>query len=237
MDINKIIEERDRILTVLRGKTGSFYLAGGTALSLYYFHHRESYDIDFFAKGFSKTLVEEIISHITESIRKKATLEKVQDQKDKAQVMIYYFEIDKENLIKVDFVEDVCRLIKPLKNVDGIPVLSIEDIYIRKIYAACGSAVIEDDIGKKVFIGGRQTARDFFDLFYLSKTFMPLSKFAFQHCSEPQLESIVVWYRRYDRMSMIDGLLEIVTDKKVDYREMENHFKYEIETIIRQETE
>jgi len=237
MDNKKIIEERDRILTVLRGKTGRFYLAGGTALSLYYFHHRESYDIDLFTKEFSKTLVEEIVSHISNSIEKKGVLDREQEQKDKVQVMVYLFRIDEENVIKIDFVEDAYRLIKPPKSVDGIPVLSIEDIYIRKIYAACGSASREDDVGRKMFIGGRQTARDFFDLYYLSKTFMPLSKFAFQYCNEPQLESIVVWYRRYDRMSMMDDLLEITTDKIVDYREMERHFKKEIESIIRGETE
>jgi len=62
---------------------------------------------------------------------------------------------------------------------------------------------------------------------------MPLSKFAVRYCSEAQRESIVVWYRTYDRVSIKLGLNDIVTDKEIDYRTIEKHFKNEIEQIIK----
>ena len=43
-----------RILSVLANEINEYYLAGGTALSFVYFQHRESYDLDFFTKEFSK---------------------------------------------------------------------------------------------------------------------------------------------------------------------------------------
>lgn len=235
--MEKILFERDRALKILSGKIEGFYLAGGTALSLFYFHHRESYDLDFFTKEFLRPNVEKIVSELSKSTGRKIELYKVGGGKDKAQVLIYYLLIDKDNALKIDFVEDVYGLLKPTKIIDGIPVLSIEDIYIRKIFAACGTRQTEDLTGKKAFLGGRQEARDFFDLYFLSTTFMPLSKFAFEHFNEPDRERIVVWYRTYDRMCLIDGVLEIRTDKKVDYRKMENHFKEEIEQIIKKELE
>ena len=61
---------------------------------------------------------------------------------------------------------------------------------------------------------------------------MPLSKFAVEYCDAAQIESIVVWYRTYDRVAIKLGLLDIITDKKVDFQEMERHFRYEIDQMI-----
>ncbi len=231
--MEKVLIERDRVLKALAGKIDGLYLAGGTALSLFYFHHRESYDLDFFTKEFSQSKIKNIISDLTKSIDRRIELERAQDQKDKAQLMIYHLRIDKDYLLKIDFVEDVYELVKPVKVIDGIPVLSLEDIYVRKIFAACGSRKTVDLIGRENFMGGRQQARDFFDLYFLSTTFMPLSKFAFEHCSEVQRESIVVWYRAYSRSFMQQSILDIETDKKVYFRDMDTHFKREVDQMIR----
>jgi hypothetical protein len=146
-------------------------------------------------------------------------------------MLVYSYEVG-ENELKIDFVEDVYGLIKTPKIVNGIPVLEKEDIYIRKIFAACGGYAVMNEIGKKEFKGGRQEAKDFFDLYFLSTTFMPLSKFAIEHCNSTQIESIVVWYRTFNRMEMKLGLQDIRTDKKVDFQEMERHFRYEIDQMI-----
>lgn len=235
--MEKVLIERDRVLKALAGKIDGLYLAGGTALSLFYFHHRESYDLDFFTREFSQSKIKNIISELAKSTGQKIELEIVQDKKDKAQIMIYHLRINKDELLKIDFVEDVYELLKPLKILDGIPVLSLEDIYIRKIFAACGSHKTINLTGKGTFIGGRQQARDFFDLYFLSTTFMPLSKFAPEYCSEPQRESIAVWYRAYNRSSMQMDVLDIETDKKVSFRDMDNHFKQEVGQMVRKEFE
>jgi len=162
---------------------------------------------------------------------------KTQEKKEFAQMMIYYLYVNKDETLKIDFVEDVYELLKPVKIIDGIPVLSIEDIYIRKILAACGSDKTVDIIGREIFKGGRQEARDFFDLYFLSTTFTPLSKFAFDYCSDPQRESLSVWYRIYNRSLMQMDVLDIATDKNVSFRDMDNHFRREIEQIVRKEFE
>ena len=61
-----IIKEIGRVLKALSGKMEGYYLVGGTALSLFYFQHRESYDLDLFSKEFSKKRIENIhaIAHM-----------------------------------------------------------------------------------------------------------------------------------------------------------------------------
>ncbi len=226
---------RDKAVKALSGKAGGFCLAGGTALSLFYFHHRESYDLDFFTKDFSQVKAENIIGYLKKTLGLKAELIGSQVKKDKAQVLIYSLKMKGETVLKIDFVEDLYEIIKPPKIVDGIAVMSIEDIYIRKLFAACGSLGTTDFTGKKSFIGGRQDAKDFFDLYFLSKTFMPLSVFAVKYCGAAQIESIIVWYRTYDRLSIKLGLNDIMTDKRFDYQEMERYFKHEIEEIVKKE--
>ena len=218
-----------------QGKAIGFYLGGGTALSLFYFGHRESYDVDFFTKEFSVKQISDIIAQLSESIKADIKLQAEEQRKDGVRMMRYSLAIDEKYSLKIDFIEDVYKLIKPLKTIDDIPVLSIEDIYLRKLFAICGSSETTDDIGRKVFIGGRQEAKDFFDLYFLSVTFMPLSKFALQFCSPSQIESIIVWYRTYKRADMKLGLKDIITDKHIDFHNIERHFKVEIENMIKGE--
>jgi len=229
--MNPIIEEINRVLKALSGKVEGYYLTGGTALSLFYFEHRESYDLDFFFKEFSKNRIEDIIKNLSVDIGKKISLIGEETGKGKAKVLVYSYKV-KEDTIKIDFVEDAYRLIKSPRIINGIPVLEKEDIYLRKIFAACGSYATINEIGNKEFKGGRQESKDFFDLYFLSTTFMPLSRFAVKYCDPAQIESIVVWYRTYDRTAIKLGLLDIITDKKVEFQEIERHFRNEINQMI-----
>jgi predicted nucleotidyltransferase len=231
----KILKEIGRTLKALSGKLGPFYLAGGTALSVFYFHHRESYDLDLFSREFSRDRAKEIIRDLSKATGRVIKLDKEQNKNGLIRMVVCFLYITKEETLKIDFVEDSQELLKPIKIVDGIPVLSIEDIYIRKILAVCGSSETLDMTGRKMFKGGRQEARDFFDLYFLSATFMPLSKFAFEYCTGPQRESLQVWYRTYNRSFIQVSILDIATDKKVSFREMDHHFKKEIENIVRKE--
>lgn len=230
--MDKIMEIRDKALKKLANKLGDFYLAGGTALSLFYFQHRESYDLDFFTKGFSRLKIEEIMSGLSRDMGLAIELSAEQNKQGFARMMVYSLKIDDNSSLKIDFVEDVYKLLKSLKEIDGISILAIEDIYLRKILTACGSITTVDSVGRNLFTGGRQEAKDFFDLYFLSKTFMPLSSFVNEYCQQPQKESIIIWFRTYDRFEMKTGLLEIITNKKVTFQEMELHFKEEIEKII-----
>lgn len=230
--MDNIISARNEVLKQLANKLGGFYLAGGTALSLVYFQHRESYDLDFFTKDFSKAKIEILMSGLSEDIGLKVRLEGEVDRKGLARMLVYSLIIDENKSLKIDFIEDVNRILEPLRIVDGVPVLSKQDIYFRKILTACGSMSAIDSLGRGVFIGGRQEAKDFFDLYYLSKTYMSLSDFAAKYCQQPQKESIIVWFRTYNRLEIKLGLKEIITDKEVSFLEMEKHFKDEVNKII-----
>ena len=234
--MKKVIKLRGDILEALKGKLDGFVLSGGTALSVYYFRsHRESYDLDFFAKIFARQKIESLMSSLSKLLSLKINLSEEQKRKDLAQMMVYYAVKDPKNSIKIDFVQDVHRIIKPYNIVNGIPVMSIEDIYLRKIYAICGVFLTADEAGKRQFAGGRQDAKDFFDLFYLSSGFMPLSRFAEEYCNALEKESLVVWHSRYDRLAMKTGLLEIRTTQEIDYRRIEKHFNSEIEKLIKED--
>lgn len=129
--MQRILKLQDKILELLSNRVNDFYLAGGTALARYYFQHRVSYDLDFFTKHYSRKRITEIISYLKHKIKKEIELKACQSQKEKTQMSIYYI----DGILRIDFIKDEIELIKPLKNFNGINVLSLEDIYLRKIYA------------------------------------------------------------------------------------------------------
>lgn len=240
--MERILKLRSNILNMLKGKLQGFLMAGGTALSLYYFNHRESYDLDFFTKDFSVKKVTSLISVIEKELGITIKLLRRQSVKKEAEIIVCHIPVvkdkpvdvdDNKTYLKIDFIEDVYRDIAPNNLVaNNIPVMSKENIYLRKIYAACGIFKIEDETGRKRFIGGRQEAKDFFDLYYLSQIFMPLSIFASRYCTLDEQESIVRWYRTYDRFSMKTGMLDIITEQKIDYNIMEQHFASQANSLI-----
>jgi len=231
--MKKVVDVMRDVLGRLSGKLEGFYLAGGTALSLYYFHHRESYDLDFFTKDFKKELIRSLVSEVCDSLSLKGSLVMDLNQKGRARIVQYTLLIPKgDRELRLDFVEDVFPLVRPPQSIDGVPVLSKEDIYLRKIYAAAGTLGVLDETGRSKALGGRQEAKDLFDLYFLSKTFEPLSKFAARHCGAAEKENLVTWYRSFDRQEMRLGLREIRTDKEIDFREIDRHFKTEVEKML-----
>jgi len=231
--MDDILDLRDRVLKMLQNKLGGFYLAGGTGLSLFYYHHRESFDLDFFTKDFSRIKIVRLMEELGDIFKMDLELSKERAQKDRAKVMVYLLKLNKESSLKIDFIEDNFKLIKDLNIINGVPVLSLEDIYLRKIYMVSGVLQESDFVGRARIIGGRQNAKDFFDLYFLSTTFMPLSKFLSLYCDQLQIENIIIWYRSYNRMDIKLGLKDLITDKLIDYNIMERHFKSEIDKIVR----
>lgn len=231
--MRKVIDVMKDVLKEFSGKLDGFYLAGGTALSLYYFRHRESYDLDFFTKDFKKELIRLLVSGVCGSLGLASKLIMDLNQKGRARVIQYTLSIpESDRDLRLDFVEDVFRLIQTPQLIDGVPVLSKEDIYLRKIYAVAGTLGIIDEIGRSQALGGRQEAKDLFDLYFLSKTFVPLSIFAAKYCDATEKENLVTWYRSFDRQEMKLGLSEIRTDKEIDFREVDRHFRAEIEKML-----
>lgn len=230
MDINFSLPAK--VIAFLRSELDDFYLAGGTALSMFYYEHRESFDLDFFTKGFSRERVFKIVDNLAKDSQWQVELLSEQNKEGLIQVAIYIVHIDSENKCKIDFVEDYLKLLKPLKRVDGINVLSLEDIYLRKIYAIAGHIQTLNDIGQKVMLGGRQSAKDFYDIYCLSTITMPLSEYVSRYCNAAITEAVIRWYLTYDRTDIKIDLLGLVTKVEPDFKLMETHFKKEIDKLL-----
>lgn len=221
------------VLKALSGKIDRFYLAGGTALSLFYFQHRLSVDLDFFTPDFRYSDVKRIIAYLEGSLNKKIKLLRQNIKEDSVKIAVFNILFSANDTLKMDFVEDTVKLLKEPKIVNGIRILSLEDIYLRKLYALAGMVRAFDETGRDRFLGGRVEAKDFFDIYCLSIMVMPLSKFVSKYCSNTVIvEGIIKWFRTYDRMAIIDGILSLNMNKGVDYRTMEKYFKTEVNKII-----
>ncbi len=242
--LEPILDLRTKVMKSLNGKVNDFFLGGGTALSLHYLHHRESFDLDFFTKDFSESRIKAIISEIENSLGIKITVNAIVVLENRAKIWRgfvplsgeeHFDEDDDKNSLKIDFIEDVYDDIPSCKIViDGIPILSPENIYLRKIYAICGVLETEDEIGEKRFVGGRQEAKDFFDLYFLSKDYMRLSQFVAKHRPKEK-DKVITWYSGYNREEMKLGINELIVSKETDFHSIERHFKKEIDDIIEQE--
>lgn len=223
---------QEKVLKSLAGKIDEFYLAGGTALSLFYFQHRLSVDLDFFTSNFRLARVKEMVEYLESALSKKIELTGQSLDGKTAKILIYNIHFSAKDTLKIDFVEDALGLIKPTRIVEGIRILSLEDIYVRKLYAICGAVSTVDTIGRGEILGGRLEAKDFYDLYFLSNTFMSLPKFIEKYGNPVIIEGLVRWFRSYDRMAMMDGVLTLDVNKKADYKKMEAYFKKEIDKII-----
>lgn len=228
-----------KVLKALSGKIDDFYLAGGTALALFYFQHRLSIDLDFFtpAKYFSSKRVDQIAALLKAAVDRPISLAAQNLNKRQTRMMIYNIHFTKQEVLKIDFVEDIFPLLAPPKAIDGVRVLSLEDIYLRKLYAICGALPALDETGREHFIGGRAAAKDFYDLFYLSHTFMPLSKFVAKYGNRQMIQGVIAWFNSYGRMAMMDGVLNLDTAHKPDCKIMEKHFAQEVDKIVGKEIE
>ncbi|HNX69336.1 MAG TPA: nucleotidyl transferase AbiEii/AbiGii toxin family protein [Candidatus Omnitrophota bacterium] len=231
--MQRILKAQEQVLKVLSGKMDGFYLAGGTALSNYHFqHHRESYDLDFFSQKYDPAQVDGIAAHLESRTRKKMKVAVREEGKKKfADIRRYDLAIDRKNALRIDFVRDVHDLLEPLMEVNGIPVLSLADIYLRKIFAVTGVIAKPGVTGRTVTEGGRQTARDLFDLYHLSLRAEPLASFAQKHCDDLRIEGLCNWFRSFDRTAIKIELAEIRTSNPVEFREIDRYFAREIERL------
>lgn len=227
-----LLEFQDKVLEALKGQATPFYLAGGTALSKFYFQHRDSYDLDFFTQDYSTEHIGVLVDWLAKTTRKKVRLIRESQKEGFAKLRIYELAFVKGQALKIDFVEDFTPLIGPLKQIDGINVLSLDDIYLRKIHAIAGTFPKIDRTGQKYFLGGRQEAKDYCDLYQLSSTYLRLSEFVHGHCDDLQKEALVRWYHVYNRLEIKIGLTELKTRIPIEFSALERHFKKEIDTVI-----
>jgi predicted nucleotidyltransferase component of viral defense system len=120
-----------------------FYLAGGTALALY-FQHRQSDDLDFFSEY--KVEPQRLLKEISQF---ESSIENIRIDEGTLLVNI--------NQVKVSFMEYQYPLLKPFNHWEKNHLASIEDIACMKMIA----------------IASRSERKDYYDLFEILKTLSP----------------------------------------------------------------
>ncbi len=144
MKLKGISKKQKEILEIVvkYGIPDNFYLAGGTALVIY-FQHRYSDDFDFFGEEFD---IEKMKVKINNLLKNEKINFKTLDEKEDTYIFLL-------NEVKVSFFKYLYPIIRPLKAVEGINIASIEDIIAMKAVA-----IIQ-----------RGTRKDFFDIWHLIK--------------------------------------------------------------------
>jgi len=204
--ISYIKSEQRKIARLITGKFRKYYLTGGTALS-FYFDHRFSQDLDFFTQDYRKEDPERIMNYISKESGFDFKLEAEQDNPRLIPMKVYSLGLKRRCVLKIDFVQDFEKNIKRIKN--GLHCL--EDIYCRKISAAVGTTKKQDKTGR-IISAGRQSAKDLFDLYYLSKHRRVLSEFFFEYFPYDKAEALIAWYRGFNRMDLKIELLDLVPE-------------------------
>ena len=167
---------QDRVLASLLGLNDRQFskakLCGGTALARCWLHHRVSYDLDFFLPhGFQAI-------PLSSSLKRGGIALEVSvmtDDPHKAN-QLHGFIVHAGKRLKVSFIEDSYFDVYPAVQAKlGDLTVNTEDLaglYHRKLRTVSGRLSEGSEV-----VGGRQTARDLFDLYVLSKTYMPIREF------------------------------------------------------------
>lgn len=218
--ISYIKGEQKKVAEIVTKKFKEYYLTGGTALS-FYFAHRFSEDLDFFTQEYRKEEPERIMNFISKETGFNFKLDAEQDNPKLIPMKVYFLELRRGCVLKMDFVQDFQKNIKGIKN--GLH--SLEDIYYRKISAGIGLVKKQDATGR-IIQAGRQSVKDLFDLYYLSEHYQPLSEFFFEYFSYDKAEALIAWYKGFNRMDLKVGLLDLVP--RIDTAEVIKHMDDEI---------
>jgi len=143
-------------------------LAGGTALARYYLNHRISYDLDFFVG--QDFLPERLAINLGREGFRLTDLHLEHDGQWTSQLHAQT-DIEGES-IKISFVADIYDGMWNKVTFDPVMTEEIGGLYHRKLRTISGNQTHQ---GKHQ--GGRQKARDLFDLFVLNKEIKPIHAF------------------------------------------------------------
>lgn len=217
-----VIKEQKRITDLVVKEFPKYYLTGGTALA-FYFNHRYSEDLDFFSQQYQKSDPDKIMKFISKETGFDFKLDAVQDNPKLIPMKVYFIELKDKQVMKIDFVKDYVENVGSTK--EGLH--SLDDIYLRKLYAAIGMQDKEHETGRELATG-RQSIKDLFDIYYLSSNYKPVSEVFFEYFPYNQAKRLDAWYRGFDRSETRLGLMDLVP--KLDTSKL---FKYLDGEILR----
>lgn len=222
------------ILKIFSVQAKDFALAGGTAIELYYLHHRFSADLDFFSRKYNLLEIDSLIAAFKKSAYKKIQLESEFVASSRAKVRFYTMAVKGSSRpLKIDFVEDVLFDKPVIRKIKGVRVYSIENLYLQKIIAISGINAEVDETGREI-TEGRKEARDVFDMYMLSKEIQPLHLFLKNTPSQYQ-RGIIHWFRTFSRQELKLALMDLdIYDTEFDSREMIVYLEDEVKLFIKE---
>ena len=209
MAYNKLYERQDRILRKVFESEGTLFpgarviLVGGTALARCYLKHRTSYDLDFFVNArFDPAVMQARLAGAGITIQ---SVESVTDPM--YAVQLHGLSDVSGEMLRISVVEDLYAGMFPVQTVSGIRTETIEGLYHRKLRTITGSGGKTSSTGRTMPAGARQTARDLFDLYVLSKEIRPLLEFVRHinaHCAAFPEALLVSGLRAIRWMELMD---------------------------------
>ena len=220
------------ILKAFSACSERFALAGGTALELFYLHHRFSADLDFFSQEYSSARVEKIVKNLELAVKGKIRVESEIELPGKSRVKVYSFAAkESARNLKIYFVEENLIKAPRIRKFAEVPVYDAQDIYYQKISAIAGAGERKDEFGRDMQ-SGRNQPRDVFDVYSLSRKIVPLSVFLRKLPAGIQ-RRIVHWYRNFSRQELKLGVLDLdIYDNNFDARKMVIYIENEIKDFI-----
>ena len=232
--ISRIREVQKLVLNIFSREAGDFALAGGTALELYYLHHRFSADLDFFSPKYDTSEIDHLISVLKKHVDERIYMESDFVATNKAKVRFYTIPVkNSPRPLKIDFIEDVLFDEPAVLEIENVRVYSVENIYLQKVVAIAGTKIETDEIGRQV-MEGRGEARDVFDVYMLSKNIQPLHIFL-RRVPDPWQKGTVHWYRTFSRQDLKLALIDLnIYDTKFSSTEMIVYLENEIKQFIKE---
>jgi predicted nucleotidyltransferase component of viral defense system len=158
---------QNRVLTEMGKLEVPFYLTGGTALSRCYLDHRWSDDLDFFSNSdleFSEH-VKRVFKNVLVKFRHDLSGQIISE--DFCRTFIQ----DKEQTLKIEFVNDVSHYVGKFHLIEGIRIDNVENILCNKLTA----------------LVGRDEPKDVFDIIFIARNYSFTWKQVFSHAKEKAL--------------------------------------------------
>ena len=199
-----VVKTQKKMLQAVAKADLPVYLSAGTALAIRY-SHRYSEDLDFFTQRWSQALHRKLAKHIERATGFSFRLLDERIKPRLAKVAAYEFSIAKGAFMNVDVIEDFDPLLQPVEP-DGIA--SMDDLYLRKVRAVIGWTTKPSSTGQMV-AGGRQDAKDLFDLWYLSTHYAPLHEWFPAHFSRQDYQRLTRWLRAMTGQATTFALLDV----------------------------
>ena len=177
MTFYEIYKAQDEILRRIMNSEDSPFpqiiLAGGTALARYYLNHRISRDLDFFLPGdFDPAIVERKFSDLGIPL---SDVTRIHSGRFVTQLH-GWAQINGQR-IKVSLIEDLFAEMFDVVAINNVRTEVIDGLYHRKLRTITGTGYSVSTVEQEQFQGGRQNARDIFDLYVLDSQQESINQF------------------------------------------------------------